>query len=498
MEPVVAFGIVAFIAFCAGLSLSNRSTKQDTPVDNEQKASTQQSQNDKITAKRYLEKYTNFTPKEIDYFIFTSPDNTKNIDTALHFFNGNIGKHIIAKTDTLLDELAERSVIFKKKKIDDLELKIKHLESELKTEVKKSEQYYKTLGLRTNKLSALEAHASSLELERAELLKCIDEKDKLYESLKKDPNNIVKNAAIFNDFIIMQYETTIKILETKKYPAVSTADKLREFRIKTNEILKEYKELQYKLADFLNTHPIFEDYFSNEEESDEDNTLKEIENIDDDEERIKKLISAEEYKNLDEDTRNQRALDNYISKRKSKWSIGRDYEMFIGHEYTVNGFAVSYHGILKGYEDFGRDLIAVKDDRIEIIQCKYWSRKKVIHEKHICQLYGSVIEYKLENNCDGKEIVPVFITSTILSDTAKKFADYLNVRYIENKELGVFPRIKCNIGSNGKKIYHLPMDQQYNRVIIDKKEEFYAHAVKEATENGFRRAWKWHGNNQSS
>lgn len=53
--------------------------------------------------------------------------------------------------------------------------------------------------------------------------------------------------------------------------------------------------------------------------------------------------------------------------------------------------------------------------------------------------------------------------------------------------------IKCNIGSNGEKIYHLPFDQQYDKTRIDKKGEFYAKTTEEAEKKGFRRAFKWHG-----
>ena len=60
--------------------------------------------------------------------------------------------------------------------------------------------------------------------------------------------------------------------------------------------------------------------------------------------------------------------------------------------------------------------------------------------------------------------------------------------------MGEFPRIKCNIGKDKNKIYHLPMDQQYDSVIINpKKGEFEAMTVEEAEAAGFRRAFKWHG-----
>ena len=107
------------------------------------------------------------------------------------------------------------------------------------------------------------------------------------------------------------------------------------------------------------------------------------------------------------------------------------------------------------------------------------------------QLYGSVIEYNLENNANATGIL---LTNTVLSDKAKEFAKILGIAYKENHSLGEFPRIKCNIGDEGK-IYHLPFDQQYDTTIIEGNGEFMALTVAEAEEAGFRRAYRWHGNN---
>ena len=215
-------------------------------------------------------------------------------------------------------------------------------------------------------------------------------------------------------------------------------------------------------------------------------------------------LSREEYEELDEEERNQLALDRYVKADKSKWQIGRDYELFIGYEYDKDGWNVDYFGIDKQLEDMGRDLIAVKGNTVHVIQCKYWAQHKLIHEKHIAQLYGTTVQYMLGSNphdqlflFNDKAVIPVFVTNISLSETAKCFADYLNVKVIDNKDFGAFPRIKCNINTDEdgleSKIYHLPMDQQYDRTKVDKPGEFFAFTVKEAVDAGFRRAWRWHG-----
>ena len=167
---------------------------------------------------------------------------------------------------------------------------------------------------------------------------------------------------------------------------------------------------------------------------------------------------------------------------------------------------MEYRGIIDGFEDMGRDLICFKDKEVKVIQCKYWSSKKVIHENHINQLFGTTLKLYLERNPQAtffdfvyalqfKEIVPVLITSTLLSETAKQFAEALCVEVVEDFKMDDYPMIKCNINrKTGEKIYHLPFDQQYDKVKIDGEGEFYAMTVQEAEDKGFRRAKKWVGN----
>ena len=86
------------------------------------------------------------------------------------------------------------------------------------------------------------------------------------------------------------------------------------------------------------------------------------------------------------------------------------------------------------------------------------------------------------------------VTSTICSDVAHKFAEFLGVKIIEKKTYKDYPMIKCNIGKDREKIYHLPFDQQYDKIKIEpNKGEFYAETCMEAELNSFRRAWRWRG-----
>jgi hypothetical protein len=63
-----------------------------------------------------------------------------------------------------------------------------------------------------------------------------------------------------------------------------------------------------------------------------------------------------------------------------------------------------------------------------------------------------------------------FVTTTKLSDRARQFAEQLEVDVQEGFPLADYPRIKCNIGKDGARIYHLPFDQQYDTTVVDQPE----------------------------
>ncbi|OYO31097.1 hypothetical protein CD932_08160 [Janthinobacterium sp. PC23-8] len=56
-----------------------------------------------------------------------------------------------------------------------------------------------------------------------------------------------------------------------------------------------------------------------------------------------------------------------------------------------------------------------------------------------------------------------------------------------------YPLIKCNVNGRNK-IYHLPFDQQYDRVRISPaRGELYVRTAQEAEKLGFRRAMRHFG-----
>jgi hypothetical protein len=298
-------------------------------------------------------------------------------------------------------------------------------------------------------------------------------------------------------------------LEGKKHPAKKAAEEVRNISKEKRLLKKESVILRNYVAYYESLFPWLREYVSDDID-DLVNDIYQEKEQDSQEDPVKRYMTPAEYKKLSPSKRNQKALDRYWSKKKSKWEIGRDYERYIGYLYEQKGYSVCYHGIKERFEDLGRDLIAKKDNEIVVIQCKYWASHKQIHENHVTQLLGTTLKLWLENSksksmsyvgkfqeyIKSNQIRGILVTSTNLSDTAREFAKELDIIVDEEFPFKPYPSIKCNISkSTGEKIYHLPIDQQYDTIVIEKdKGESYVNTVKEAEELGFRRAYRWSGN----
>lgn len=303
------------------------------------------------------------------------------------------------------------------------------------------------------------------------------------ESYGKDPKLI---DAYINACYALD-EKLAKYFEEKPRPATNTAETIRAYKKENHRYLQRIKELEYQISELW-----AQDTDTSEKEA--------FEYFDNDEARTRYFLSSNEYSSLSESERNQRALDNYLKKRHSKAHIGKMYERYIGYLFEQKGYKVEYRGIELGLKDGGIDLVCKKKGEVLLVQCKNWKQESTIYEKHICQLYGASRFYdkdyiqkeyagSLFADIDWNRVTPVFVTTTRLDEHAISVADALGVKveYIDfNKS---YPIIKCNI-NEGVRIYHLPIDQMYDRTKVCKPGEFYAMTVAEAEAAGFRRAFK--------
>lgn len=282
--------------------------------------------------------------------------------------------------------------------------------------------------------------------------------------------------------------------------APRAADIVQEIKIKKRALKEENAFLKYELKTIKEYFPLIAEFEEDlledrlhiprfEADSEETEEIKEgKEGID----PARKYLSDEEWEKLSIRERNQLALDRYKKRHFSKAEIGRFYERQLGCEFEQQGYKVKYFGIEKGLEDLGRDLVCIKRKTTIIVQAKCWSNEKTIHEKHIYQLFGTTTTYRIEH--PNEKVEAHFYTTTSLSIVAKEAADRLGIHVHENYALNKdYPIIKCNVGANGEKIYHLPFDQQYDKTQIRKAGERYVTTVAEAERFGFRRAKRWFG-----
>lgn len=370
---------------------------------------------------------------------------------------------------------------------------IYRLYNKISTIIKDKKSLKNDIEILKNKNEILQNEKREIELKYIEKL---NEKNKNFENfLSKKFDNVFfdKISSIKSDFILSEYVDTEIFLKTKVRPAFKKAEDIKILRLKTKTISDNYNLLKYKYELLFNLFPELENYFDSLEDILNSN-LEKIENIKENYDYTKDYLSKDEYQKLNESERNQLALTRYIEKNgKTDWQIGRDYELMVGQIFENKGLNVEYVGMQKKLNDFGRDLIAEGENEIFIIQCKRWSEKKLIREKHIAQLFGTSKMYEFENidKINNKKVKPIFITTTDLSETAEEFAKKLDVTVFKIK-FQEFPRIKCNISSSGEKIYHLPFDQQYDKTKINKNGESYTTTVEEAENMGFRRAMKFY------
>lgn len=332
-----------------------------------------------------------------------------------------------------------------------------------------------------------------------------NKKDSILRFRENRLNNIIDNyqpfvysASLCADMKMHIFDDNIHYLKNKKHPANNAAEVIKQMRKEARNFVSRYNEMLYKYEFLTNVFPELLQYVDNDESLLSLCEAKDFDDFTEERDRVSDFVSKEEWDKLDTDERNQLALDRYKKKNKSNWVIGIEYEMYVEYVLRKSGYKTIPHGSLKGLRDLGRDIIAYKTDKlgnnnVYIIQCKNFSsiKGKEIHENVVCQTFGTAIEYQISHKTElFKRVIPVVYSTVPLSDTASDFAEKLGVTFVLCKK-GDFPMIKCNIGKNGEKIYHLPFDQQYYRTQIKSPGEFYAWTVSEAVNEGFRRAFKY-------
>lgn len=348
----------------------------------------------------------------------------------------------------------------------------------------------------------LELHNKKEELyEKTALINNLLKKaDKSIQSEAKNKGNKKARAwfgALYAETQSLLDDYRSNLLRYKKRPSLKGAEQVREVKKEKRELNKKLKIIEYQLKTYEQYFPIIEDFKDYILEDDtflikSDGSVSQDEDYD----PVQKFLKPEEFKKLPIDRKNQLALDRYLNKTHTKLEIGRFYERYIGYLYEKEDWIVKFFGIIEGFDDLGRDLVCKKGNEIHIVQTKNWSKYKIIREKYLYQHFATTIHYQLQEKLSKKvKVKPIFYATIDFSDMAKKVSKALNIQIKTEKLKKDYPMIKCNINPSTKeKIYHLPFDQQYDKVIIGNNPgELYVKTVVEATKKGFRRAFRYRG-----
>lgn len=116
------------------------------------------------------------------------------------------------------------------------------------------------------------------------------------------------------------------------------------------------------------------------------------------------LIKMKKQKsNIEEEKNNKKTYEE-------KQLKGEEYERRVGEEYEKEGYIIEYRGINKNLNDFGIDLIAIKENETLLIQCKNWTNesKYKIREKEVKEFYGACNFYLEENNLTKENILCIY------------------------------------------------------------------------------------------
>src|SRR5262249_8318996 len=150
-------------------------------------------------------------------------------------------------------------------------------------------------------------------------------------------------------------------LSRKKHPAKKAADAVKAKGKELAEARRRAKVAEWVVAMYEWNFPWLADLRDLDWETSYITGARPDAYADDDESRadpVSHWLSPEEFAALSAAERNQRALDRYLQSRRTPWEVGRDYERYVGYLREKAGATVTYHGIFKGLEDLGRDLLA--------------------------------------------------------------------------------------------------------------------------------------------
>lgn len=390
----------------------------------------------------------------------------------------------------------DADALISQNKINELKWLVDSKERQLSAKEKEIQTLNFDLSNKKAVINGLNFEKNELRDLNAKLNKELDEAEYVYRELY-DKYECAKSDIMNLDQKVDDFDQMINAKNPFDYVAHLRAHALEhasEYEKMNVETLASLFKYQYKFEYLLAIYPELRAYR-------EDDAY--LQYMQEEEQRcnIINWISDAEYSKLSEIEREQLAVDRYIENYKNKWTSwekGRNYEIYVAYmlfndkSILDDGYDIIQEGLNKKLEDKGRDIIAThrKTGQVLIVQCKNWSEHSIIRENVIFQLYGSYMQWLVDNHKNlTDDVVPCLYYTCDLSPVAEECARMLKVKCVK-LPMGKFPAIKCNVNKNTNQlIYHLPFDRHYDLVKINAKGKGYKFSIAEAIKEGFRRAY---------
>lgn len=87
---------------------------------------------------------------------------------------------------------------------------------------------------------------------------------------------------------------------------------------------------------------------------------------------------------------------------------GDAFEILVGQSYEADGYEIDYRGLRLDFLDGGIDLVATKDNKIILIQCKYWKKKDSITHNMVKEFYGNCNFYIDQNQLNRNNVTCIY------------------------------------------------------------------------------------------
>ena len=150
----------------------------------------------------------------------------------------------------------------------------------------------------------------------------------------------------------------------------------------------------------------------------------------------------------------RRAYYNRLSNKE----LGKRYERYCGYLLAINGWEVEYSGIVLGNKDKGIDLRALKEGRMKVAQCKFWSGR--ITNATVSQFIGD-LEREQDENANLQVIGVFFCKENKFEEGCKERLEKKGISVQIQDYNNEYPCVKCIFAS---KLYYTPYHAEYDTI----------------------------------